>query len=208
MQLLHDDQLPLLWNARLQLAGNTAAGICYLHHAGIVHQNIQSDTVYVDQNLRVKITNVATGRISATLQSQRRSVGTMTRWLPPEVLARKWVKGNDLFAIDAYSFAIVLWEIWTRTLPWAGLDTMDPSFESTVTANGRPILDPDCADAPVGYRAIMHDCWHSDPASRPPFDVIIHRLSTIRRRSAKRASRVDSRVYEDEDSTVNYPVLQ
>lgn len=44
-------------------------------------------------------------------------VGTLL-WMAPEALRGAKIKEGMAKALDVYSYAIVLWEIWTRGRPW------------------------------------------------------------------------------------------
>ena len=42
----------------------------------------------------------------------------------------------------------------------------------------RPSLPP---DTPQGFKAVVEDCWRQDPASRPGFTEVLHRLREVQR---------------------------
>lgn len=87
--------------------------------------------------------------------------------------------------IDSASFAIVLFEIWTRTIPWKEIQVDDVDFQATlskiVTGGGRPTLPENSGPSPEGYERLLNDCWIQTPRFRPPFVLIVSRLEEMHR---------------------------
>jgi hypothetical protein len=83
-----------------------------------------------------------------------------------------------------YSFAIVLWEIWTRARPWDEVTEEGVHFSvrlsELVSAGVRPMLPSGCAPAPAGYRELMERCWTGQPDSRPTFAQVVVDLGVLR----------------------------
>ncbi len=73
-----------------------------------------------------------------------------------------------------HSFAIVLWEVWERRLPFEDLHTPWDIREAVVSGR-RP---PTCRAAPQ-CSALMEMCWAQDPAARPTFAQIVAVLADI-----------------------------
>ena len=60
--------------------------------------------------------------------------------------------------VDVYSFGIVLWEVWTRDLPFKEIKTVW-GIREAVEAGQRPPLP---VDAPAYYAELMQRCWADD----------------------------------------------
>src|SRR5690606_29928694 len=69
-------------------------------------------------------------------------------------------------SVDVYSFAIVLWEMCHRRVPFEeqwnqNIDVID------LTISGFRLAIEE--HVPVGLRQLIESCWHQDPARRPSF---------------------------------------
>ncbi len=115
-------------------------------------------------------------------------VGT-ARWRAPEFALREpyntsvdvyryykftnKVFNNIKFCI--YSFGIVLWEIWTRQLPFDKY-RFDYQVSDAVVENERPVIPQDC---PQPFAMIMKSCWSPIPSDRLSFDQVISQLESL-----------------------------
>jgi bone morphogenetic protein receptor type-1B len=114
----------------LKLAHSAASGLSHLHleihgargKPAIVHRDIKSRNILVKQNLTCAIADFGLAiKYDSSLQKldmghHNTRVGTI-RYMAPEVLS-KTINGQDLEALtkaDMYSFALVLWELCSRT---------------------------------------------------------------------------------------------
>jgi hypothetical protein len=104
-------------------------------------------------------------------------------WMAPETLRGARLKDGQGPALDVYSYAIVLWEIWTRARPWDEVVEQGIQFSAKLTklvnAGVRPMVPVGCGPAPDGYRALMEQCWAGDPARRPTFVAILAVLTEV-----------------------------
>ena len=75
----------LKWSKRLAMLRDAAVGLAFLHSKGIVHRDIKSSNLLVDDHLSVKVGDFG-------FATAKQDNGTMTRcgtpsWTAPEVLA-------------------------------------------------------------------------------------------------------------------------
>ena len=79
---------------------------------------------------------------------------------------------------DVYSYAIVLWEIWDRGVPWRGLKPVQITRQ-VVDKHQRPPVPP---AMPAELRKLMVRAWAHQPGARPSFKEIAAavRVSTPR----------------------------
>jgi serine/threonine protein kinase len=92
-------------------------------------------------------------------------IGT-PHWMAPEIL-----RGQKYdYSADVYSFGMLLFELMTDTIPWAGLD---PVAVIKLVADGRerPQIP---SNAPEKVASLIKLCWRDPPAKRLPFPRIYH----------------------------------
>ena len=75
---------------------------------------------------------------------------------------------------DVYSFAICLWEMYTRKIPYRDLG-LNPSHlvVKVVKEALRPPVPKQC---PKAFKTLMERCWHPLPEKRPTFPQILKTL--------------------------------
>eukprot|EP00052_Salpingoeca_macrocollata_P024019 m.213597 g.213597 ORF g.213597 m.213597 type:complete len:163 (-) comp22171_c2_seq11:40-528(-) len=79
-------------------------------------------------------------------------------------------------AVDVYSYAIIMWEILTRKLPYADI----ANVAMHVLAGGRPKVSPNALRDHPSYTALMTQAWSPDSSSRPSFASIAAQLEHLK----------------------------
>eukprot|EP00041_Stephanoeca_diplocostata_P038564 m.1527913 g.1527913 ORF g.1527913 m.1527913 type:complete len:1172 (+) comp25236_c2_seq6:232-3747(+) len=202
--LLSDAARALPWSHRLTFAADIARGMQHLHSIGIIHRDLKSENCLVNDRLHVKVADFGTSRFMAsqvhkvphrpggvppetdfgartTHALMTKAVGTLL-WMAPELLSDDTATYNQ--AIDVYSYGVVLWEIWSRVLPFEELNSSNSyiefyeHFRTEVCGGHRPPVPPHDADpdAPPFYADLVQRCWSGVPLSRPSFSGVLQTL--------------------------------
>lgn len=102
--------------------------------------------------------------------AQPGQIGTMF-WQAPEVME------SQLYteAADVYSFGMVMWEVFTRKVPFPDMNPHQAAL-AVLTENKRPAIP---SFVPPGFHRLIEECWHRAPARRPAFRDIITRLRKL-----------------------------
>lgn len=148
-----------------------AAGMKYLHQQGILHRDLKSQNILMDDLLCPKIADFGLSKMttdssnssSMNLQSVNQMKGTPL-YMAPEILA------GDPYSkeADVYAFSIIVYEIVTGKTPFKGLNF--PQLVMKVTEGERPELTD---DVPEYYKILIEECWAQSPQERPSFDLIV-----------------------------------
>lgn len=184
-ELLHNcREVELNWDQRLKMCSDVASGMDNLHtcRPQVIHRDLKSLNLLLQEHVdrpgklplvkvtdfglsRMKDPEVAWGKMTA-------QVGTM-HWMAPEVF-----QGTDYDQkVDVYSYAMVLFEIMCRDVPFR---QEDPGKIGQLTSKGgRPGLEAMPKDTPPALRDLMFACWEHDPQDRPPFSRISASLDCI-----------------------------
>ena len=113
-RLLHHTQVQLEFRRRLKMAIDISKGMAYLHSATptIVHRDLKSPNLLVDENFTVKICDFGLARVKENtfVQTINGCAGTTPNWMAPEVLR------NEKFTekADVFSMGVILWEVHKR----------------------------------------------------------------------------------------------
>ena len=164
--IIHDEHAALTWNKCLGIALDVARGMTYLHSfkPPILHRDLKSLNILVDENWRGKVADFGMTRFQED--------GTMTQCGSPLWMAPEMIK-NDPYgeAADVFSFAICLWEMYTRKIPYRDLG-LNPSHlvVKVVKEHLRPPIPKQC---PKAFKNLMEKCWNPVAEKRPTFAQIL-----------------------------------
>ena len=93
---------------------------------------------------------------------------------------------GDAQKLDVYSFGVILWVLLTAQQPWAEIPADTQELRKVVaTHKRRPPLPKHCERR---YADLVRACWHQQPDSRPSFEEIVVRLSSMARQLNVRMS--------------------
>ncbi|KAJ3121414.1 hypothetical protein HK098_003675 [Nowakowskiella sp. JEL0407] len=170
-----DEQDPLPLESRFQLLLDVAIGMFVLHNQDIIHKDIKTQNILVDENLRAKICDFGLAVIKREITSkipQSADVLAGTRvYMAPELFEfnSKSSKASDVFA-----FAVIMSEMMTWSGPFGqDLSELNPDaiYQMVIREQKRPTLEfPE--GTPDGFEKFLSDCWDHNPANRPSFSKI------------------------------------
>lgn len=156
----------------IRLALSAARGVSELHRLQIIHRDVKSPNILVSQDFECKVTDFGTVRIVDPSKTMTGNMGSCL-WMAPEILQNMRYTEKA----DVYSFAIVLWELVEKDLPWK--DVKSWHIEKTVAVKKmRPPFTKEC---PLSYQKLVKNCWAANPRKRPSFPEIVSTLENISR---------------------------
>ncbi len=101
---------PFAWQIRRNIMKDIARGIRFLHGEGILHRDIKSDNVVLDENMRAKLCDFNYS-IHEVEQKKAEKVGTI-EYLPPEiVLGLRHRKQSDIFSFSQLMCELSMWKL-------------------------------------------------------------------------------------------------
>lgn len=157
-RLQTNEAIPL--NLQMHWALQITYGLQQLHLQKILHRDLKSANILLDGQNNAKIADfglsTVTGSIAKSRSARSNPAGTLP-WMAPELHKRK----SHSQETDVYSLGVVLWEIASRRVPYAGLE-VGQMISETIT--GRQDLMP---DGPKVFLIMINACWHLDPLQRP-----------------------------------------
>lgn len=155
----------------VKFALDIARGMAFLHSLDpkIPRLYLNSFHVLVGDDLTARI-NMADAKFSF----QERNKIYQPAWMAPEALQKKESEIN-LHASDMWSFAIILWELATRQVPFAGLSAIEIGMKVALE-DLRVSLLPVTSSHVARLTRI---CMNEEPGKRPSFDQIIPILTKM-----------------------------
>ncbi|KZP30845.1 kinase-like protein [Athelia psychrophila] len=122
---LHKESLTLAY--RVKLSCDIAAGLCYLHHEGIVHGDLTGANVLIDDNDAARLVDFGLSTIMEEFQGtsfMTSTVGGAMRYRAPELLPSTEADVHDVFKptlttmCDVYSLGSVVLQILSGHAPY------------------------------------------------------------------------------------------
>lgn len=160
-------------------AHQVALAMAFLERHTLLHRDLAARNVLLtgpqqQGQLECKLADFGLSRrVAPGSDYYRRTVGTSApipvRWMAPESLE----DGVSTINSDKWSFGVLLWEIYSLGLrPYIGVANHEMAKH---LRKGHRLDQPSACPDEV-YAGVMQQCWEVNPAARPAFDVIGHRL--------------------------------
>ncbi|CAN4083503.1 unnamed protein product [Withania somnifera] len=156
----------------LKVAIDVSKGMSYLHQNNIIHRDLKTANLLMDEHGVVKVGDFGVARVQAQTGVMTAETGTY-RWMAPEVIEHKPYDHKA----DVFSFGVVLWELLTGEIPYAYLTPLQAAI-GVVQQGLRPTI-PKSTHPKLAE--LLEKCWKQDPTERPDFSEILDILKQLTR---------------------------
>ncbi|KAJ0706057.1 putative protein kinase RLK-Pelle-CrRLK1L-1 family [Helianthus annuus] len=186
---LHKADTPLSWLTRLNIAIGAALGLEFLHTSGVIHRDVKTSNILLDENWAAMISDFGLSKIGPTSQSISfvyASVKGTFGYLDPEYFyTRKLTRKTDV-----YAFGVVLFELLSGRLPvddrngedecslvrWAQRCVKERKLDQMVDSNIKGTIFPKCLRR---LTQIAYCCVHSVLKERPTMTEVVAELQAL-----------------------------
>jgi len=168
---LEDKSIPLDWKTRVAILRDVSLAMTYLHAKGKMHRDLKSHNLLVTADWKVKVCDFGLARSTdgeGGGGGNKTIVGT-NEWMAPEVLAGD----NYDSSADVFSYAMVIWELLTRTdppvrRPGTGYAFLPDNYKSKIPPETPPKL-----------WELLVDCAKAEGKDRPDFKAVTARIKEV-----------------------------
>lgn len=161
---------------KTNIAIGIADGMRYLHQQGIIHRDLKSPNILLDNYVLPKIADFGLGKIlehKNTLDQAENFMTKMTgtpNWMAPEQISTS----NYGKEVDVYAFGMILYELAAEKCPFYGMQPTD--ILNSILKGKRPEIPKEINKTALGD--LIRVCWDQDPAKRPAFEKIYYMFVT------------------------------
>ncbi|XP_058748228.1 probable leucine-rich repeat receptor-like protein kinase IMK3 isoform X1 [Vicia villosa] len=184
----HGPETRIDWATRMNIAQGMARGMLYLHsHENIIHGNLTSSNVLLDEHTNAKIADFGLSRLMTTAANSNviATAGALG-YRAPELSKLK--KANT--KTDVYSLGVILLELLTRKPPGEAMNGVDlPQWVASIVKEEwtNEVFDVDLmrdsstnGDELLNTLKLALHCVDPSPSARPEVQMILQQLEEIR----------------------------
>ncbi|KAI4381460.1 hypothetical protein MLD38_007529 [Melastoma candidum] len=199
---LHGDRSKkgsLPWHIRISIAVETAQALAYLHASEIVHRDVKTDNILLDNNFEVKVADFGLSRL---FPSDVSHVSTAPQGTPGYVDPEYYQCYQLTEKSDVYSFGVVLVELLS-SMPAVDIsrDRHEINLSSFATSKIQKRALGELVDANLGFGSdpdisrmvvlaaeLAFRCLQQEKELRPTMEDIVEELEAIASGSAIKGS--------------------
>ena len=165
--------LKLSKRTQVSYSDQLAKGMNYLHtfKSPIIHRDLKPANLLIDYAGTLKITDFGLAKVRPDPNQNQEDQFVMTgetgsyRFMAPEVFRHEQYTET----VDIYSYAMILYYIFTGSPPWHDLSGLDAVSMAAIEGN-RPEI-PRSLDGRLS--SLIQMCWDENPVGRPSFSIIL-----------------------------------
>merc|ERR1719285_276082 len=161
-------------NQKYDIIRQASAGLWHLHADNFVHRDLALRNVLIDlEEFSVKITDFGMSRLMVNVNYANKTTNRMLpiAWSAPEAILKSRYSTHS----DVWSFAVLIWELFSEKAPFQGVNQMQLMLE--ITRGERTLKCSKHWNAEI--RELLKRCWSIDASDRPHAEEIFDLFHTL-----------------------------
>jgi len=180
----------------LRMSLDIAKGMEHLHSRQVIHRDLKTHNLLLDDFLNIKVTDFGTSKILDQATPAWTKVGS-DGYTAPEIYA----DDGYSYEVDLFSYAVILWELVDRGRSKNPLTGICNNYTEKVHSGVRPKIKTRIQRNCQKYVRLIQECWSSDPKERPSFKDVRLRLEKLYESKNVTNIELQSVYYQEEDSS-------
>eukprot|EP01128_Nolandella_sp_AFSM9_P010657 TRINITY_DN7400_c0_g1_i1.p1 TRINITY_DN7400_c0_g1~~TRINITY_DN7400_c0_g1_i1.p1 ORF type:complete len:412 (-),score=80.25 TRINITY_DN7400_c0_g1_i1:155-1339(-) len=168
--MIHDSDVKINDQLRFIMAKQIADSMLYLHSRNIIHRDLKSLNLLINGHFEIKICDFGLSRVIDKNQPMTSNIGTVA-WIAPEIFSSKKLYSEKA---DVYSYAVILWELLTRKMPFGEAEAF--TIPVLVTKGKRPAIPK---KSNKDYVKLIEKCWNQKADKRMSFGQVSERVNDM-----------------------------
>jgi sterile alpha motif and leucine zipper-containing kinase AZK len=152
-------------------------GLQYLHMRSVVHRDLKSPNILLNDQNAAKISDFNLSRIIDGSMNHSSVAAMNPRWLAPELFDGE----KPSITCDVFSFGVILWELITLEVPWGNQNPWIIVGKVKSGERLKAVHDPNLCSAQSfeKYSNLMTECWKQEKHQRIPLKSALDILSSL-----------------------------
>ncbi|GAM20023.1 hypothetical protein SAMD00019534_031980 [Acytostelium subglobosum LB1] len=165
---------PITWERRISIAVDLAKVLVFLHAKKIIHRDLKSKNILVDEYQRIRLCDFGFARMNEHVKKNRHMTMCGTEgWVAPEILLGMSYDTS----CDVFSYGVVLAELITGMKPGTNIWVRTP--DSCFDINPDEMKQNALPGCPQKLIDLCLDCCKYEPSQRPKFDDVLSTIKNI-----------------------------
>ncbi|GBC06978.1 hypothetical protein RclHR1_07180003 [Rhizophagus clarus] len=171
MHYISNNFYNISWYIKLTVLRNIIIGLKYIHDAKIIHRDLHSGNIFIDEHNRSYIGDLGISKSAIEFTNNDNENYGIIPYMAPEIFRGQ--KYNE--TSDIYSFGMIMWEFMIGRRPFWD-QNHDTDLIIDICDGLRPSI---VTNAPESYIEVMIECWHPFPKKRPPATDIFNKITKM-----------------------------